>query len=54
MLRRNDRGDDIEVWEKPFARRPNEALDTGGYGVGAHDYLEMTRRPANTALAGAV
>ena len=54
VLRRNDRGDDIEVWEKPFARRPNEALDTGGYGVAAHDYIEMTRRPANTALAGAV
>ena len=54
VLRRNDRGEDVEVWEKPFSRRPNEALDTGGYGVAAHEYLEMTRRPANPALAGAV
>ena len=53
VLRRNARGEDVEVWDKPFSRRPNEALDTGGYGVAAHEYLEMTRKPVNTALAGA-
>ena len=53
VLQRNSRGEDVEVWRKPFSRRPVEALDTGGYGVAAHEYLDMRKRPANPYLAGA-